>query len=150
MKRIAIAVALLLTAAAPAGGASLPEWMSGTWVMVDGASWTEELWSSGRGGMMLGVSHGGFGPELQTWESMRIARSPDGELSLFASPQGRPPVEFPLAVQGVESVEFANAAHDYPQRIRYWRQGQLLMAETSKLDGSDMRRWHYRPVVVTP
>ena len=40
-----------------------------------------------------------------------------------------------------------NPAHDYPQRIRYWRQGKLLMAEFSKLDGSQTERWNYRPVV---
>ena len=46
-----------------------------------------------------------------------------------------------------EAVEFANPAHDYPQRIRYWRQGKLLMAEVSKMDGSKALRWNYRPVV---
>lgn len=32
-------------------------------------------------------------------------------------------------------------------RIRYWRQGKLLMAEASRIDGSDVTRWNYRPVV---
>jgi hypothetical protein len=49
---------------------------------------------------------------------------------------------------GEDSIEFANPRHDYPQRIRYWRQGQLLMAEISKIDGSDSQRWNFRPALV--
>ncbi len=39
---------------------------------------------------------------------------------------------------------FANAAHDYPQRIRYWREGETLNAEISLLDGSKAMRWQYK------
>jgi hypothetical protein len=47
--------------------------------------------------------------------------------------------------QGVRDIIFANPAHDYPQRIRYWREGRLLMAETSKMDGSETQSWTYSP-----
>ena len=61
-------------------------------------------------------------------------------VSFFAQPSGKPASEFPMVLRSEESVEFANANHDYPQRIRYWRQGQLLMAEISKIDGSDAQQ----------
>ena len=56
--------------------------------------------------------------------------------------------EVALLGGGDEAIEFANPANDYPQRIRYWRQGKLLMAEISQIDGSKAVRWNYRPVVL--
>lgn len=126
---------------------TLPEWMAGTWMMEDGAQWADEVWTDPRGGIMLGVARMGFGSQLQSWETTQIRFKPDGTVSYFAQPQGRAPTEFPLVLISAEAIEFANPAHDYPQRIRYWRQGKLLMAEISKLDGSDAMRWNYRPVV---
>ncbi len=124
----------------------LPGWMAGTWMMEDGANWADEIWTSPRGGVMLGVSRTGFGPQLQVWETTRMAVNGDGTISFFAQPMGKPATEFKQALVGPDSIEFTNTSHDYPQRIRYWRQGQLLMAEISRIDGSDAMRWHYRPV----
>lgn len=153
MKRVALWVSLIALAVAPAQAepivaAQLPGWMAGSWKMEQGATWADELWTDPRGGMMLGVARMGFGPQLQSWEIAQIRVKPDGRISLFAQPQGKPPTEFPLALVSDEAIEFANPANDYPQRIRYWRQGQLLMAEISRLDGSDVMRWNYRPVAI--
>jgi hypothetical protein len=126
----------------------LPGFMAGTWMMEDGASWSDELWSDAKGGLMLGVSRSGFGRQVQIWEMARIERKADGSISFFAQPRGKPETEFKQALRSADAVEFTNSGHDYPQRIRYWRQGQLLMAEISRLDGSDPVRWNYRPVVV--
>lgn len=150
MKKIFAAALLLL--AAPLGAQTLaqpalPEWMAGTWMTEDGASWSDEVWTDPRGGIMLGVSRSGFGPQLQDWEVSQIRFKPDGSISYFAQSEGRSAVEFPLVLISAEAVEFANPANKYPQRIRYWRQGRLLMAEISKLDGSDVIRWNFRPVV---
>ncbi|MFM5884532.1 MAG: DUF6265 family protein [Novosphingobium sp.] len=147
---VACAIAALIAAApiaaAPAEEA-LPGFMAGTWMMEDGAAWSDELWSDAKGGLMLGVSRSGFGKELRIWEMARIERKADGSVSFFAQPRGRPETEFKQVLRSADAVEFANPANDYPQRIRYWRQGQLLMAEISRLDGSDVMRWNYRPVV---
>jgi hypothetical protein len=115
--------------------------------MQDGANWSDEVWMDPRGGIMLGVARSGFGPDLQSWEVSQIKLKPDGTISFFAQPHGKDPTEFPLVLISEQSIEFANPAHDYPQRIRYWRQGKLLMAEISRMDGSDAVRWNYRPVV---
>ena len=61
---------------------------------------------------------------MRSWESMQIIRAADGKLSFWASPNGAPRVQFPLLSQGPREVVFANPAHDYPQRIRYWREGE--------------------------
>ena len=139
-------VAAPLVAEAP-HHAALPSWMAGTWMMEDGANWTDELWTDSKGGVMLGISRTGFGAELQSWEMEQIKLNSDGTMVFIAQAQGKPPVEFPMVLISDEAIEFANPTHDYPQRIRYWRQGKLLMAEISRLDGSDGKRWNYRPVV---
>jgi hypothetical protein len=37
-------------------------------------------------------------------------------------------VEFKLKESGDQRIVFENAAHDFPQRILYWRDGDELMA----------------------
>ena len=145
-------LAALVLAAAPLSAQtvakpSLPAWLAGTWAMEDGATWADELWTDPRGGMMLGVARNGFGPELKSWELTQIKTRKDGSLAFIVQTDGKPAVEFPLVLISAEAIEFANPAHDFPQRIRYWRQGKLLMAEVSKMDGSNPMRWNYRPVV---
>lgn len=143
---------LLLLLAGPLGAQTLaqpqlPDWLAGAWVMENGAEWADEVWTDPRGGIMLGMARTGFGAELQSWEQTQIRVKADGTISFFAQPRGRSATEFPLALISAEAIEFANAAHDYPQRIRYSRQGKLLVAEISKIDGSRPMRWNYRPVV---
>ncbi|MEY4239284.1 MAG: hypothetical protein RL339_1885 [Pseudomonadota bacterium] len=149
MKKLILPVLLLLSAplGAQSVARSLPEWMAGTWMTEDGASWSDEVWTDARGGLMLGIARTGFGVQLNSWELAQIRQKPDGTISFLAQPHGKPAAEFPMVLVSEEAIEFANPAHDYPQRIRYWRQGKLLMAEISKIDGSQPMRWNYRPVV---
>lgn len=151
-RMIAAALAALLAAAAPAGAeitprGALPDWMEGTWLAVDGSDWSDQLWTDARGGMMLGFLRAGFGPDLQSWETAQIRRRPDGTIGLVLREEGRQPVEFALAVQSEQAVEFANPANPYPQRLRWSRQGKLLTLELSRIDGSDARSWNFRPVI---
>ena len=149
-----ILAALALAAAVPAMAidppTQLPGWLAGAWSTTDGESWTDEFWTPPRGGIMIGAGRSGKGEALREFEHTRIVRKADGTLSFFGQPRGAPAVEFPLAASSDSSIEFTNAAHDYPQRIRYWREGSLLMAEVSKLDGSDAMRWSYRPMGMQP
>jgi opacity protein-like surface antigen len=148
MKKILTALVLMIApiAADAAAPASMPDWITGAWEMQDGSAWADETWSPARGDLMIGAGREGFGNSLRFWEMIRIARKADGTLSYLAQPRGGPVVEFSMVNVGEQSIEFANPAHDYPQRIRYWREGNLLMAETSKMDGSDAQRWNYRPM----
>lgn len=80
-------------------------------------------------------------------EPMRI--SGDGAALVFhAEPVGQAPADFPVKPGGLagQSIEFLDSAHDYPQRIRYWREGAMLMAEISLADGSKPIRWAYKAV----
>ncbi|MDT9011997.1 DUF6265 family protein [Novosphingobium sp. APW14] len=149
MKQLLLTVLLTLSAplSAQSAARSLPEWMAGTWMTEDGATWSDEVWTDARGGLMLGIARTGFGPRLDSWELAQIRQRPDGTIAFVAQPRGKDASEFPMVLVSEEAIEFANPAHDYPQRIRYWRQGKLLMAEISKIDGSQAMRWNYRPVV---
>jgi hypothetical protein len=99
-----------------------------------------------RGGVMLGAGRSGKGEALSGWEQTRITRDSDGGLTFWGSPGGKPPVPFKAIESSGRSIEFANPGHDYPQRIKYWIEGTLLMAETSKTDGSDAQRWAFSAV----
>lgn len=138
------AAALLVAADTPAPSA--PNWMAGAWIEQRGEAWTEEYWTGARAGMQMGSSRSGTGGLLKSWEFARIARDADGTLAYFASPLGKAPVIFRAIEQGVRSVTFENAAHDYPKRIRYWREGALLKAEISGSNGRNARSWTYRPM----
>jgi hypothetical protein len=151
MLRIAAAVALALAAPAAVSAeeepAPFPRWLAGAWSLTgEGERWTEEFWTHPRGGIMIGASREGRGETLRTWESIRIVRTADGSLAYVPMPNGGAPVEFALAGQGAAMIEFANPAHDYPQRIRYWREGDTLHAEISLIDGSRAVRWSYSPM----
>lgn len=149
MKQLLLTVLLTFSAplSAQSAARSLPEWMAGTWMTEDGATWSDEVWTDARGGLMLGIARTGFGPRLDSWELAQIRQRLDGTIAFVAQPRGKDASEFPMVLVSEEAIEFANPAHDYPQRIRYWRQGKLLMAEISKIDGSQAMRWNYRPVV---
>jgi hypothetical protein len=140
-----IAAALMMAMGAPALAADLPDWLTGEWQQERGDRWSEEVWTLPRGGTMIGVGRMGRGESLGSWEVMRIVRAGDGSLAFHAAPEGGAETVFPVVEQGVRDITFANPDHDYPQRIRYWREGRLLMAETSKMDGSGAQNWTYAP-----
>ena len=123
-----------------------PDWMSGGWIETKGDNWTDEFWTPMRGGIMIGAGRSGKGKTLSSWESPRIERGMDGVLTYWGSPQGAKPVPFRMVSMTATEIVFANPAHDYPQRIRYWRDGKFLNAEISLTDGSKAMRWNYRPM----
>ena len=120
--------------------------MAGAWETAKGDRWTEEYWTGMRGGIMLGAGRCGKGDQLHDWEATRIMRDADGTLIFWASPKGGPAVAFKAVSASDDEIVFANPAHDYPQRIRYWRTGTMLNAEISLTDGSKAMRWTYRPI----
>lgn len=124
--------------------ATAPGWMAGCWLQETGAKWAEECWMQPRGGLMLGAGRSGIGDMLKEWEATQILPGQDGNLVFWASPGGAARVGFPEVSRGSQEITFANPAHDYPQRIRYWREGEALNAEISMMDGSKAMRWHYQ------
>lgn len=145
---------LAMFALALAGGAvaalperpPLPAWMVGAWALKDGDRWGDEFWTPPRGGLMIGAARMGHGEKLIEWEHTRIGYDEAGKLAFWAMPRGVPASKFPVVAQTPTSVTFANAAHDYPQRVRYWREGKLLKAEIALIDGSKAIAFAYVPM----
>lgn len=145
-KRLMAMATMILTTAAPANepAAALPGWMAGCWIEAKGDAWTEECWTAARAGTMIGSGRAGQGDSLRSWEAMQILRGEDGALAFFAAPGGVGRTRFAFASSSATEVVFANPANDYPQRIRYWRDGEALNAEISLADGSKPIRWSFR------
>ena len=137
--------ALAMAATAPAEPA-LPDWMAGCWEQRSGDRWTEECWMPPRGGIMLGASRSGKGERLGSWEAMQIVLDQTGGMAFWAAPEGTHRTMFARQSASEPGVTFVNSANYYPQRVRYWREGDLLMAEISKADGSKPMRWTYQRV----
>lgn len=136
-------LAAMLALQASAGASDLA-WLSGRWEAASEGRWTEESWSAPRGGMLLGYSRSGRDEAVREFEHLRIQPSQDGVPVYWASPGGRPAVPFRLvSVTGTEAV-FENPQHDFPQRIRYRRDGEVLVATISAIDGSNATSWTYR------
>jgi hypothetical protein len=71
---------------------------------------------------------------------------PAVRLAYFAAPGGGPWKRFAWSRNEGPGVTFDNVANDYPQLIRYWRDGDVLNAEIALAGGSRKRRWRYRRV----
>ena len=140
---------LAVAVAAEGGSQGMPEWLTGCWEQRSAERWTEECWSTPRGGMMIGYSRTGDGSGLTGWEVMQIVIEPKAaapKLAFWAAPSGQGRTKF-VQVAGAEpGVTFSNSENDYPQRIRYWREGAELLAEIALSDGSKAQRWRFVPV----
>jgi hypothetical protein len=143
------ALTAILMTAAQAGGAPAARvedlaWMSGGWEAGSGETWTEEQWSAPRGGVMLGYSRTGAGGTMGEFEFIRLQAGGDGVPVYMPQPGGRPPVLFRLVAGGRTSATFENRAHDYPQRITYRRNGNVMVATVALADGSRPISWTFR------
>lgn len=148
MKRQILTIALLMmpTSALAAAPDPLPAWLTGAWALKNGDEWGDEYWTPPRGGIMIGAARMGKGDKLIVWESTRIGYDEDGTLAFWAMPRGVPATKFRMLSRGATEIVFTNAAHDYPQRVRYWREGRMLKAEIALIDGSKAFRFDYQPM----
>lgn len=85
---------------------------------------------------MIGASRSGDGEKLLFWEHMRIVREDDGNLAFWAISADQRPVRFGAVRVDQSEILFENPAHDYPQRIRYWHEQDMLKAEIALIDGT--------------
>lgn len=136
MKKIIFAIALFV--AASAGAADLPSWMAGAWTAgLDGAK-IEEHWTDARGKLMVGMNRTVYPNGRTSFEFIRIELR-DGKPVYLAMPGGRSPATaFPMTSQSANRIVFENPAHDFPQRVIYWRDGKRLCARVEgTMDGKD-------------
>ncbi len=135
-----IAAAVLACSAPPS---PMPAFLTGCWEHRGGERWTQECWTDPRAGLMIGSSRSGTANSIREWEWLRIEQGSEGALKYIASPGGRTPVPFTATAVTSTEAEFTNAAHDYPQRIRYQFKDGKLETVISLLDGSRPNRWSY-------
>ena len=144
---VGIAVALAGIAMPAAAQESGLGWMSGGWCTApEGDAQVCEAWSEEIAGGVVGISSTRKGGAEVSSERMAISAS-QGTLTFIAMPSGAAaPTRFPLISRGAAELVFENREHDYPQRIRYWRESDVLMAEISVADGGKPMRWRYERV----
>jgi len=144
MKRIfgAALAFLLMAQAAPRTHVDDLGWMSGHWQTGDGT--TEEDWTTSRASLMLGVGRTIRDGAVREYEFLRLQAGADGVPVYWGSPNGATPVGFRLTEAGPGHATFDNPGHDYPQRIRYRRDGETLVATISAIDDSHAMSWTYR------
>ena len=120
----------------------MPVFMAGCWVgeHSDPRRSSYEVWVAPKAERMLGISQTVL-PTRTEFEFLRI-ESGGGKVEYVAQPSGRPPTRFRLSDASAAHAEFTNPEHDFPQRIRYSREGDLLKAETS--GGNPVRRIEFR------
>jgi hypothetical protein len=130
--RAGIVLALALTACATAEAQQTSgslDWMSGYWLSCEEGVQTVESWIGAGGGTMLGANLTRTPGRPEAYVFLRIAQNTAGGRSYYSMPGGRsPPTEFALTELSGQRATFANPAHDFPQRIIYWREGDVMHA----------------------
>ncbi len=134
---------LALSLVSPAQSTDPLAWFTGSWCTADPAGeQTCQLWAPARGGMKIGSE-----------QELRDGRSVAFELVAIevAGPKvramvyrnGAAPIPFVETVREAKGMIFENPAHAYPQRIHYWREGDVLHEEVMLIDGSRRRARDY-------
>jgi hypothetical protein len=143
MNPLGLAAALALQAASP--GQPDLDWMAGYWLQCAPGREVAELWTTRRGGVMLGISVT-VGRQAFGFEQVRIETTHDGAtMQYVALPRGaQAETVFRMSRAGPREAVFDNSAHDYPQRIVYRREGDVLVARTEGANGADGQEWRYR------
>lgn len=134
------------------GGIQQLSWMTGTWVQSKEGETVQESWLSPQGAaqgtMMVAVNLTQSARRGTSFEFLRIVEGPSG-LSYLASPGGKAPTEFKLKEMGHKRVVFENPAHDFPQRILYWREADGSMK--ARIEGTIQGKargmeWRFEPL----
>jgi hypothetical protein len=123
---LALLVSTGALAQGPARVASL-DWLAGTWVHESPEGRVTESWIGPANGAMVAANLSAFAGGRNFHEFLRIADTAEG-FSYYASPGGRAPEEFTLKELGDRRIVFENPAREFPRRILYWRDGEVLMA----------------------
>ena len=126
MKKTAIVLSVIGMAASAAAD-EFPSFMAGTWSLSNGGVVVEEHWTDARGNLMVGMNRTTKDEGKASFEFLRIEKR-DGKLAYVAMPSGKEPTVFPLKSLTSSRVTFENLAHDFPQRIIYWRDQDRLCA----------------------
>lgn len=103
------------------------DWLAGHWCGNDPARQIDEVWLPEAGGALLGMSRTVRGARVESFEYMRIVFDA-GKAQFHVQPNGVPATVFTQAARGEGWIHFENSAHDFPNRIEYRRDGDMLHA----------------------
>lgn len=117
------------------------DWLTGCWQSEDGSS--REVWSQSEDGYFFGYAVVLNEESVVFFEQMRI--DPGAPPTFQAYPRGAGPSGFPAVSIAETSVTFANAEHDYPQKIKYMRDGDALNAVISLIDDTQQGIFNFKP-----
>jgi len=120
-------------------------WMSGSWSGTARDIEMEEHWTAPKGNSMIGIHRDVAKGRTASFEFLRIEQQGD-QVVYLSMPNGRSPATpFPLKELSGTRVVFENPAHDFPQRIIYWKDGADLRARIEGTingkAGSEEWRW---------
>lgn len=119
-------------------------WLAGYWLSCEDGQEVSETWSDARADLMVGhgvtVTNG-----RASFELFHIAPH-DGGIAYFAQPSGRAFAVFGATEVGPDQATFVNPEHDFPQRVSYRREGDVLTARIDgQIDGeARSMEWRYR------
>ncbi|MEM6511978.1 MAG: DUF6265 family protein [Pseudomonadota bacterium] len=111
----------------------LPTWLVGCWVSDNGESL--EAWTQDTDSTLIGFSSIVKDNRVVFYELMSIHSDSGAPLVFTAYPSNQPGGSFDAISQTEDSVVFQNPAHDFPQRIRYQRSGNQLIADIALASG---------------
>lgn len=121
-------------------------WMAGCWSGQESGLTMEECWTAPGGGILLGMHRDVSSKGKSFFEFLRIAAAGDS-VTYWGSPMGKPPTPFRMTEQAPNRAVFENRAHDFPQRILYWLEGdQTLHARVEGTEKGVARHeeWQWR------
>ncbi|HWN44827.1 MAG TPA: DUF6265 family protein [Thermoanaerobaculia bacterium] len=125
---------MVVALAAPPSSVQDLVWMSGCWASVGGEAGSGETWTAPAGGTLLGVSRTVKRGKTVAHEFMQIRETGSGQIAFIALPSGQTEANFPLVRLSGQEAVFENPQHDFPQRVIYRRNGDLL---TGRVEGSE-------------
>jgi hypothetical protein len=150
--RTLIAFAVVANLLARAGQPPKPAlndigWLAGSWTGTISGLEMEEHWTAPKGNSMIGIHRDVGKGRTLSFEFLRIEQQ--GEKIVYLSmPTGRSPATpFPLKDASANRVVFENPAHDFPQRIIYWKDGNDLRAriEGTMNGKAGSQEWRWSP-----
>jgi Domain of unknown function (DUF6265) len=109
-------------------------WFAGCWEMRSPSGLSiEEQWMKPAGGVLLGMGRTIRGGKVLDTEFLRISIE-NGKLTYTGRIGTAGVTRFPLLKITDGEVVFENAAHDFPQRIIYRKQGGSLFARVEGIE----------------
>jgi Domain of unknown function (DUF6265) len=125
-------------------------WMAGSWAGSSRGIDMEEHWTGPKGASMIGIHRDVGKGRTMLFEFLRIEQQGD-QIIYLSMPNGRSPATaFPLKEVSGTRVVFENAAHDFPQRIIYWKDGNDLRAriEGTMKGKAAGEEWRWSPAAL--